>query len=244
MSHYPFGKDFTRALYSYDATTQPIQLPSQTPTIYIFSSEPNRTEAAAGTGAIQTISSWTIASTTPYAATYTVTAIDDPEPTGAVAVREYWEAINYIAKTAGQVQTKIRSFEIGRIAGGDSFPSLGTSLTDLYPAITAYLTTDQITQFASLAREEMRLELRAKGIEWEQVSGLNDTYIGLAYKTIALAVLSQIKEQGDRHEIRYREFSAKYEAFMSTLKLPYDEDGDGSPDTTVTPIVTQWVTIR
>lgn len=227
---YIFGKDISRQ-FNPTQNNEHISLPTQTPTIYIFASNPSRTVARAGTGAAATISSWTELSTFPYTRTYTITAIADPDPTGITDYKDYWEAINYVAKTAGDTLTTIRHFRLERAAGTDSKP--GTTVNDLkniYPAITSYLTDDQLTQFIGIARDEMQLELEAQGLEWSKLSDLYKTKLALAYKTIALAALSQIKEQGDRHHIRYEEFTKRGVSALKTLDLPYDADGDGQAE--------------
>jgi hypothetical protein len=225
---YNFGKDISRKLYP-EENGKPINLPVQTPTIYLFDSQPTLADAQAGTGSVQTCSSWTQATVEPWALTYSFTAINDPDPTSATPSLTYWEALLYTLKTSGQAQTLLRTIEIERVAGAPEQPETTTEdLVNIYPAITAYATEQQLKEHLAIAIQEIKTELESKGIEWAHVANLSKLKLALAYKTISMVALSQIRERQDKHEYRYVEFDNKYQAQMQTIKLKIDEDQDGT----------------
>lgn len=233
---YLFGKDITRSFFP-EENGAPIQLPTQTPTIYIFSTEPSRSNAATGTGKLgSAITTWTQSTASPYGCTYTIPAIADPSSTGTTNGAWYWEAINHVTKSSGTSQVTIRSFFLELTRGNEATP--GTTVQDVidnYPAITSYLTDDQISEFIDSAFFELRTDLEAKGAEIALTSQLQKTKLALAYKTISLASYSQFKEDNDKFIIRGNLFETKYRELMEKIVLPYDLDKDGQPETTVTP---------
>lgn len=241
---YIFGKDISRVFYPTENDV-PLSLPSQTPTIYVFDRKPSLTEAAAGTGAIKTISTWSQDTSSPYGCTYTITAIDDPQPTSLTDYKEYWEALNFYAKVGADVAPVIRKITLSRILGQDSQP--GTSITDLkniYPAISAYLSDAQLTQFLTIALDEIKLTLKAKGLDWAKLHELYELKLALAYKAITLCSLSQIREPEDRFAVRWKTFSDMYESLITNIKLSYDSDGDGEAEAPVEAKRGYWIAAR
>lgn len=245
---YQFGKDITHTFYpSLDG--EAINLPSQVPSIFLWH-EDNKpstvTAAQAGTSAIGSeIVYWTHSDINPYPRAFTIPKIDDPYPESTDTYQGYWLAINYIAQAGGTKHTVMQYFECERLRPVDGVP--GAELRDLkevYPAITAYLKDSELEAFLTIAEEEMRFEFEAKGFEWARVYDLKKTRLALAYKTIALCALSQIKEDGDKHHLRFSEFNRKYEQFLSSLTLPLDTDKDDVPDGDIRPAKTYAVISR
>lgn len=225
---YNFGKDISRKLYP-EENGKPINLPVQDPTIYLFSAQPTLAAAAAGTGAVQTCLSWTQQTVDPWALTYSFTSISDPSPTSSTPSLTYWEALLYKLKTGAQVQTLLRTIELERVSGAPEQPEASTQdLVDIYPAITSYASEQELKEHLSTAIQEMRTDLEAKGVEWSHVGNLSKLRLALAYKTISMVALSQIREREDKHELRFNLFENKYQAQMQTVKLKIDEDKDGS----------------
>lgn len=224
---YIFGKDIVRNFYPLE-NNQPINLPTQTPHIYLFDTYPSLAAAAAGTSALQSLTTWSSQEADPYARTYTFTAINDPSPTSATNYKQYWEAINYVPKTGVTIAPLIRSIWLYRAEANETVPgTTAQDLKDIYPGITAYLTDAQLQDMLSIALEEMKLDFEASGLEWARIYDLYKTKLALAFKTIALANLSQIRESNDKFQIRYKEFEDKYARAVTSLKLPYDYQGDG-----------------
>ncbi|TXH14216.1 MAG: hypothetical protein E6R03_09680 [Hyphomicrobiaceae bacterium] len=231
---YPFGKAFTRWYFPLVDNQSPTGvLTSQTPSIYIFSTQPDRTTAAAGTGAVQTVSSWTW-NTSVNGWSYTVAAIDDPEPTGATSLRTYWEAVNYRLESGEQIQTDVRAFFVQRATGHSH--SVGVTdavLKEYYPQLDACSNPTQREQLIALAVEDVKARLKNKGFEWAMIHRIDRLNIAIAYKTLYMIMLIQIQQGNDKYAIKYAEFKAIFDSTIESLVLEYDSNGDGLPDTNV-----------
>lgn len=225
-----FGKDISRAWYPED-DGEPVNLPSQTPTIYIFDEKPTREAAAAGTDALQTVSSWTAQSSIPYKRSWTITAVDDPEPTSNTPERRYYEAINFIGKTGGTSHTVIRSFIVRRQEGAESIPDTTPSdLKEVFPAISNYLNDSQIDDLIKIAELEVRMEFESRGYRWADIYNLDKIRIPIAYRAIEMGSMSQIRRTNDNHETRAKLFRSRYSQFMKLVELPSDSNRDGEPE--------------
>lgn len=241
MTNYNFGKDITREFIAYE-NGEPIELPSQVPAIYLFSSQPSMADALAGTGAVRAaITTWAQQSIPPYKRIYTHAAIEDPDSDGSTPSLGYWEAIRFIAKTSGAYQVKIREFDVERAGETDSYSDVTVQdLKDVFPAISSYGTDAELSDQIGVALEEFKLYFKSKGIEWHKLHNLRETKLYLAYKAIALNSIGEIKQQGDRFQLRYDEFEKKAATILGMLKLPYDSDDDGKPDSTTDTKTNQW----
>lgn len=230
MTSYVFGKDITRKFYPLE-DNEPIQLVSQAPSIYLFEDQPTLEDARSGIGAIMSaITFWTDDSTSPYPKTYTIPAIADPTPESSGSrCLGYWEAVNYIVQVGGQVQTKLRQFEVEKLKATETAP--GTTYTDLskiYPAITGYVASNAtLTSHIQTAEDQIKLELRGYDIDWGDVEDLKSFKYAVAFLAIQFFSESQIVEADDKFAIRAEIYSKRYEAVMSKLKFKYDSDGDG-----------------
>jgi hypothetical protein len=229
-----YGKAITRYLTADDGREY-LTLPTQTPSIYLFpyGTVPNRTDAAAGTGALQTVSSWTQDPNSKQL-TYTYTAVSDPYPTEQVAIRDYWEAVNYVLTASGQVQTKIRQLTIGRAEALPSIPNVtADDVSQVWPNVTSYITSNQLADFIPLAESEMRRTIGSD--KWPRLSKLQDAKIVLAYKAIEMMAASQVvKGNADKFIWMVDYFGGKYNSAISQLNFPIDNDGDGATDAIVT----------
>lgn len=231
MPDHIFGKTITRKFIPLQ-DGEYINLPSQAPEIYLFSSEPSLEDAINGTGRFDTINYWQESSLPPYARTYTITAVEDPEPESDNSAVGYWEAIRYAIDTVNK-QTKLRYFEIERAEALTATPDTTVQdLKDIWPAIINYADDTELEQHLGNAETELKLELKAKNYVWGKVFELDDVRLPLAYKTVQLVCESQLLAGDDKFAIRATMFKEKYETLIKMLKLPYDSDGDGAPDTT------------
>lgn len=230
---YFFGQSFTRTLYPTE-DGQPFRLPTQNPTIYIFATEPDRTTAAAGTGAVETVSSWTQAAMSPYGCEYSVAAISDPSPTSSTlddAARTRWEALNFYTQTGAQAQLLIRSFLLDRPEGPPAIP--GTTVQDLleaFPWVEEYATRANLDAWLKQAQDELKIELEGRGHVWSRIHNLHKTRLLLAYKTLEIAESMNAVKPDDRHERRAAWFGKRYTALIGAVKLTADTDGDGDSD--------------
>ncbi len=226
-----FGKAITRRFYPMQ-DMQPVNLPTQTPAIYLFDAFPSRTAAADGSGAIATISSWTENTNAPYARTFTIPAVDDPRPESQIAAYEYFVAVNYTLESAEQTQTKIEAIIFERADAVSEIPeTTKADLKALYPAIEKYISDEQLDDFLGMATDQLQADLRNKGYQWGLIQNLSDLRLALAYKTIALSTLSQMRDPSDRHKSRFDIFSQWYESALNSVTLKHDTDADGRPDT-------------
>lgn len=228
--YYIFGKDISRKFYPL-LDDQPYQLPSQSPTIYIFSSQPSLNDARDGGGAVATISSWTQNSLSPYDCSYTITAIEDPAPESNIPQRTYYEAINYIAKSGGQTQTVLRTIDLERGSGAPEVIGVTYSdLVEVYPAIVDYVSESEITSIINIAKSEVELKLKGKGIRWSDIQNHAELKRAIAYRSIQLVSESQITEPDDKFVTRREIYKEKFNESMKDTILYVDTNRDGIPD--------------
>lgn len=233
MSSYIFGAPFTRRYFP-EQDGQTVNLPDVAPTIYIFGeTQPSLTDASAGTGAVQTITTWEKNENSPYDFAYTVDTINDPDPSSPVWCRTYWEAIKVKTLESGTPIVLVRSFELERPGLGDSFPRVTSlDLISVYPTITSYLSEDQLTDHIQLALTEIKLELEAKGLDWSSLKKRDRLFLAVAYKALAASVFSQIRDPNDKHALRWREWKEQSAKCLNLANsLPQDKNRDGSSET-------------
>ena len=231
MTAYLFGKDIARKFYPLE-DNEPIDLPSQAPSIYIFSTMPSLSDARSGTGAIASTAYWVETYVSPYQRAYTILAIPDPSPTSATP-REttYFEAVNFVTKASGQTQTHISAFDVEKPRASETVPGTTVQdLKDIYPKIASYYNDTELARYLVVAQDMIKIDLRAKDVDWGDIDGLKNLKYALAYLTIQYCAEAQIVESGDKHTLRADIYSRRYEALMGKIKIPYDPDGDGIKD--------------
>lgn len=227
-----FGKSNVVQITLLDSQRLELTPSADSPTIYLFSSLPNRTAAAAGTGAVQTVSAWT---GTGSDRAITLTAIADPEPTSATRIKEYYLGINFTLAVSGQVQTLIELITFERpLAQIDNLSINAQDAKNIYPAISSYLSDSQINNYIAGSTEELKLELSGKGIDWATIKNPRDYKRVIIYRAIADASLSQIQEQDDKFSKRYDTYLARATKVLASIDAILDTDKDGIPDA-VTP---------
>jgi hypothetical protein len=226
ISRYYFGKDLT-VKYSYAEGAEPVG----TPTIYLFRDMPGRDAARAGTGALQTVSTWSIDSEIPNTKSFTVAAFTDPEIASTTDGHEYFLAINYTIKAAAEVQTDVKRLFVTR-AGG-SLTSHGVDLEAViaaYPTLASYLTNDDIEDQIQLAIDEIAAVIMP--VDWDKVTNKDQLYFPILCKAIANSCLSEFVEEGDRFSKRYEIFEKKYADYMANFVVKADSDVSGDSDDT------------
>lgn len=234
MSYSIFGKDITRKFYPL-LNDNPYQLPTQNPTIYLFTAQPTLNDARDGGGAVQTITSWSQNSSSPYECTYTISAIDDPDPESAVPQRTYYLAINFIAQTSEQTQTVLQTLDIERASGADVVHGITyTDLVEVYPAITSYASNNQLGSIINIAQDELELKLRGKGVRWSDVQNIDEARRAIAYRAIQLLSEAQFVEPGDKWTERRDMYKDKFQESLKDTLLYIDTNRDGIPDSTTT----------
>lgn len=244
MDKYLFGQSISRAFFALQ-DNEPVNIPSQAPTLYLFTDRPTFSAASIGTNALQTKAYWTHSDTSPYPRYYTWDPVPNPSPNGGEYVKQYWEGINWYNDLAHQIQTIIRPLELEAAQELDSIP--GTSVQDIkdvYPKIGAYLSDSELGAHLTIAIDEFKNDLEAKGIEYHQVSKLRKVKYALAYKAISVSSLSQIQEVNDKHYIRWETYDNMYRSLLSRISMPVDRDGDNLPDETVSGTITELINER
>lgn len=230
MTDHIFGKAISRGFTSYLENTE-IIVSVTAPSIYLFDSEPTLANARDGTGSVQTLTSWTRATTAPFLNAYSFTAVEDPSPTSATDSYTYWEAINYYPEAAGQKQTVIRSFTLSRaIAGEDSVGITITDVKEVYPHISSYLTDGQLTAILDAATDQMKIDLEAVGLKWSGIKSQSKLALTLAYLCIAMSAESQITTEGDRFAARSDRYNEKYTGNLKKIELSYASDNKSTAD--------------
>jgi hypothetical protein len=233
---YPFGKAFERWYYPLvnDTTPEGTILTSQTPAIYVFTTNPGRSVAATGVGALKTITSWTW-DANQAGWRYTITAISDPSPTSSQTLYTYWEAVNFRLEAGADIQTDLRALEMERISGHSTAVNVTDEmLRQYFPQLDSCSTESQRVQQLVLAIEDVKARLKAKGYEWAKITRPDRLTIAIAYRVLYMIMLVQIQQGNDKYAIKYAEFKAIFESTIDSLSLEYDSNGDGQADTTVT----------
>lgn len=226
-NRFTYGKDITHKVTFLDGNGVEITPSDDAPNIYLFDAFPSRNVAIAGTGALDS-GSWTGSGSTRAIA---FDAVTDPDPNSATHFKEYWIAINFTAEASGQSQCVVEKIRIERTWTQDPRLSIAAQdAKDVYPAISSYLSDDQITQYLIGAIDDLKTDLEAKGVEWQTVCNATKFKRAAIFRAIADASLSQHREQGDKFEKRYVEYSKKYEIQLTAINVIVDDDGDGEPE--------------
>lgn len=243
MTEYWFGSSIIRNFWPIQ-DGEPYPLPTQNPSIYLFSSQPSAEAALSGDGAFQTKTTWTQASVEPYKCTYSLDPIPPPA-SGATQTLGFWESIKLVAASGGQAQAVTRYFEVSKPSGTATDPETGRNdITGVYPGILSYLREDQLDTFLADAREELKLDLEARGLTWARLGELNKLRLALAYKAISLASFSQFQTLNDRHYVRWKQYAEKCKALLDTVNVTNDVDGDGQQDQAIKPSFTHQVILK
>jgi hypothetical protein len=224
---YPFGQNITYWFYPLldnGSASIPTAVQSQTPAIYVFDeSVPSRSNAASGSGNLQTITAWTW-SAQKKAWSFTIPAISDPYPDSNIPTRTYWIALNFILQSAGQTQTIIKPLQLERVVGHDKVVSVTEeNLRTYFPQVDAYSSDVQRKAYISQATEEIKGELKAKGYEWAKITRADRLDLCVTYKALSLIMLGQIQEPGDKFSIKYQEYKSSFQANLDSIKFEYQQ---------------------
>jgi hypothetical protein len=234
-----FGQDQTDWFYPLveESTPPGLLTTSSLVAIYVFGpdSMPTRDAAAAGTGAIATISSWTWDSAR-QGFYFTVPAITDPDPNSSMSIRTYWFGVNFRLQTSKQIQTVLRSQYVERVKGpADSVYVTDDDLIAYYNEILSYSTSDQRQRAIDQALINVKAELKAKGYLWARIHRADQLKSATTLKALTILCLSKIQQGNDKFALKYGEYKEMYRTQIDSVILEYDADGDGAPDGNVTP---------
>ena len=219
----PFGEDWTYVYYSPD-DPQFEPLASCTPAIYIFTSKPSPAAARAGTGATQTITSWTELHS-PERREIAISAIADPQD--GTREKTYYISINYPLKTAGVNQNDIEFFVLTTPEGsGEKARPTAEQLRSIDKNLESYLAEPEIAAKIVLAESIVKQSLSGKGYEFAFINNLEDLKLCVSYLAIALAWNGEIGTPGDRFTEWRDQAQTIYKTLFDSLKLEYDADKD------------------
>lgn len=232
---YPFGQNITYWFYPLldnDTASIPAAVTSQTPAIHVFDENvPTRADALSGSGSLQSVTTWTWNSSKK-AWSFTIPAIPDPHPDSNIPTRTYWVAINFILQAAGQTQTVIKPLQLERVVGHDKVISVTEEdLRTYFPQVDAYSSDVQRKAFISQATTEVKSHLRVKGYEWAKITRPDRLDLCVVYKALAMIMLGQIQEPGDKFSIKYQEYKNNYQISIDSLKFEYQEMEAGTIET-------------
>lgn len=225
---YPFGQDIKYYFYPQVDNATAAGIPSQSPTIYVFtdSNKPTRSAAIAGTGKLgSAITSWTQEGGGYY---FTIPAISDPDPSGTDDERVYWIAINFILKTAGQTQTVLKALPLERIQAQEKV--LAVTINDiqaLFPAVRDYVNDAELNAMIAASIADVKATLLNKGFQWAQIQRPDRLKTAVIFLSLSQVMLSQRKQVNDNFDLNFVEYKALYQSAMNGLKLEYDENKDG-----------------
>lgn len=237
---YPFGKTISAEFYplvdNVEATTTEIDA-IVFDSIYIFSyqgGKPTLEAARAGTGAAQTIASWT-AVPERRGFRYSITAIDDPDPESDTLAYSYWSAINFKWATGLQVQTVLQELIFERVWGHTRRINVDfATVIDAWPAAERYATTTQINAYIALSKGDIRNELKAKGYEFAEIRRPDRLSSAVLYNTLGHIAFGQIQTTGDHWDRQATHWFGVARKVQSELKFEYDGLQSGATVTTNT----------
>lgn len=237
---YLFGQDFTYNFVPVDPENgQTVNPVAQTPAIYVFDEKPSRTVAAAGTGAIQSITSWDEA--TAGIRPITVDAIDDPDPTSDSITEQYWIAINYIISSGEQTQTILKRLKMARATSQESLIGADAEdIKDVAPAISEYYSDGELNDFVTFATDDLKDELGAAQVEFARVRNPDRLLRVVVYKALVYAYTEQIQTQNDKHDRKRDLYQGRFERALAAVRLDYDSENTGDATEETTPSTTEW----
>lgn len=225
MKRYTFGKAFNLT-YSYDTLSAPS---ADAPSIAIYKERPSKVNARALTGddkVTANITSWTDGSVT-NTKTIAIPAIDNPDLDDVEDT--YYAVINYTIDASEQSHLVIMPFLIYNPVGTISGHELVIQdFIDIFPTISDYISDAVLTKYLTQAKNMMSMDLKKKGIRFDQVINQNDLKYAISLKAIALSSYSEFKIDNDQFHIRYKDYEKMYQSELDSIRVLVDTDNDGA----------------
>lgn len=234
---YTFGKNITFPFYPRDADGEVISPSVDNPSIFVFSEQPSREEAAAGSGSYVVGSEITSWSNSGNAYNITIPAIADPEPNSTEHTRIYYLGVNYTIETGGNTVTNILSFKVSRALGYDNELSVTAADLEVYfNKVDSYNSDSEQNSLVNESIERVKADLRAKGYEWARIHRIERLRLCVIDKTIYFIALSQIADDEDfGFRTMMDEAKDNYRSSLEELRLEYDKNQDGVEDSEANP---------
>lgn len=224
---YNYGADFPfRLTVLEDGTKLESLVTGQSATLYLFENLPDRAAAAAGTGALATVSA---TQNSPFFLEFTVPAIDDPDPAGSIESRSYYAAINFKLQASEQTQTIIRELIISRPFGHDKPVDVDADMIKRrWVEAGEYRQDHEIRDLINLAVDAVRNDLEQRGLSWARIYRPDKLRQVIISKTIEAICDSQMQNAGDRFHILSQKIHAEGSALLSSIRLDYLSSVQGS----------------
>lgn len=234
---YPFGKSIVGEFYPLvdgfeiaEADISSIELVN----IYVFADsggKPDLSAARDGTGAVQTIASWTaVASKSGFR--YTVDAIDDPDPTSDPKAYTYWVAINFKFANGEQQQCVIHELILERVLGHTRRVDVQfQDVIDAWPMANKYATTSQIEAYIKLAKGDIRSDLKARGYEYAEIRRPDRLSEAVMYHTLGHIAFGQIQQPTDHWDRQAQHWWRVSKKTVDELRFEYDGQKSGQTQT-------------
>ncbi len=201
--------------------------------IHVYASEgrPSLSEARAGTGKTgPAITSWT---PIPGGYQFTIPAIPDPDPTSETRTRIFWVAINFILKSAGQVQTVVEPLVLTRFFGQQT--RIGVSPTDVLGMDSNLIQiADENIAIKAIeeATESVKGMLSGKYFEWARIKNPEALFRAVKLRAGMWLAANETLLATESWANKRKEWAAEFEAIMKGVALQYDADSDNKAEET------------
>ena len=227
-NRYLFGKALTFTYYPIESDGTAI-VPNALSSAYVFEDKPDRTDALAGTGALQTLGSWSDIGDGGYS--IAVTGIDDPDPDGDNYERSYWIVFNYTLTAAEQVQTDIVEMVLARPVGYGAELSIDTTdLESFFPKIDGFLSGDEQLNLIDEAIAHVKAVLRSKRWEYWMITEPEELRQAAIWRALYMSALSLIATGDEGLDVLLENARAEYQTAIARIDIELDTDLDGEPD--------------
>lgn len=230
---YYFGKDITFKFYAMNEDGERVVPSSDNPSIYIYSESVDRNTVRNESGSTTTlvgteITSWTESDE---AYSFTIPAVDDPDPDSEVEYQDYYAGIRFYLQSSEQQQVVIRQFRIYRVLGHDEKITVQPEdLEQKFNAVSDYKNEAQQLDYIDIATEEVRAELRNEGFKWAYITEPRRLKRVVIDRALIEICNSEIASGNLGLEDYRDELKESYTMKIKSLVLAYDSDGDGEPD--------------
>jgi hypothetical protein len=236
MPSYQFGKAFTVTYYPTDTEGDAIKASTDAPNIYLFGhdNKPGRDVILSGTGAIETVTSWT-KNGSGYDITFA--AVDDPEPDSHLNTRDYYIGINFTLEAGEQVQARMIAIQLSRPLGYDNELNITScDIEKYFHTVDDWITNHQQDSFVNEAIEWVRNQIRDNGYHYALITNPEDLRIAVIQRAINRIAMSLIAD-GNTGFIALKDDSmSEANKTLTRLQALIDTDADGEADKKVTSV--------
>lgn len=230
--YFNFGESFTYDFFVSDGNSgfEDLALVTNAPAIYIFTSLPSLEVAKAGTGALQSITTWADIADPDGGKRITIAAISDPAPNSSQYRYEYYAAVNYRLVTDGDILTELRLLPMQRPVVQHSPITTGQAdLQNIYSKVDSISSTVDQTAKIAQAKREVKASLAARGYSWAEIWQPSDLNDAVAYRALYLIMLDTMRESGDSYNLLAEEYKAQAEIILHSVRLAFKEQESAAP---------------